>query len=54
MLIVMKKRLLLIDAYNLTYRSFYAIPSTLETKDNFPVNALYGFLKSFLAVVQKL
>lgn len=47
-------KLLLIDAYNLTYRSFYALPQSLETSQNLPVNALYGFLKSFLMMYREL
>jgi DNA polymerase I len=47
-------KLLLIDAYNLAYRSFYALPQSLETSYNLPVNALYGFLKSFISMYREL
>jgi DNA polymerase I len=49
-----RPKLLLIDAYNLAYRSFYALPQSLETSTNLPVNALYGFLKSFLMMYREL
>ncbi len=49
-----RPKLLLIDAYNLAYRSFYALPQSLETSKNLPVNALYGFLKSFLMMYREL
>jgi DNA polymerase I len=47
-------KLLLIDAYNLAYRSFYALPQSLETSYNLPVNALYGFLKSLISLYREL
>ncbi len=50
----MKERLLLIDGYNLAFRSFYAVPSTLETSQNVPVNALYGFVRIFLSAIETL
>jgi DNA polymerase I len=42
------KTLFVIDAYNLIYRMFYAIPE-MTTRDGNPVNAIFGvakFLKS--------
>jgi DNA polymerase-1 len=42
------KTLYIIDAYNLIYRMFYAIPE-MNTRDGTPVNAIFGvakFLKS--------
>ncbi len=50
----MKERLLLIDGYNLAFRSFHAVPQSLETSNNIPVNALYGFLRTFLASLEEL
>lgn len=44
----MKSLLFVIDAYNLIYRMFYAIPE-MHTRDGMPVNAIFGvakFLKS--------
>lgn len=44
----MKKTLFVIDAYNLIYRMFYAIPE-MHTREGIQVNAIFGvakFLKS--------
>lgn len=49
-----RPKLLLIDAYNVAYRSFYALPQSLETSQNLPVNALYGFLKSLMMMYRDL
>lgn len=49
-----RPKLLLIDAYNIAYRSFYALPQSLETSQNLPVNALYGFLKSLMMMYRDL
>lgn len=43
-----KKTLFVIDAYNLIYRMFYAIPE-MHTREGMQVNAIFGvakFLKS--------
>lgn len=48
------KRLLLIDASNITHRAWHAFPSTLTTDDGEPVNALYGFTKILMGVLDKL
>lgn len=41
------KKYLLVDGYNLAYRSFYAVPQ-LQTKTGFPSNAIVGWLRSLL------
>lgn len=38
---------LIIDGYNLAYRSFYAVPE-LKTQAGFPTNAITGFLRTLL------
>lgn len=46
--IIMKRNLFIIDAYNLIYRMFYAIPE-IHTREGIQVNAIFGvakFLKS--------
>lgn len=48
------KRLLLIDASNITHRAWHAFPPNLTTDDGEPVNALYGFTKIMLGVLDKL
>ena len=48
------KRLILIDGHAILYRAFHALPITLTTPDNKPVNAVYGFIKMLLKVVQDL
>jgi len=48
-----RPKFLLIDGFNLAFRCFYAIPTTLETRKNLPVNALYGFLRTCLALIEK-
>lgn len=39
------KKWLLIDAYNLVFRSFFAIPH-LSRSDGFPTNAIHGWIRS--------
>ncbi len=41
----------LIDGSSLIYRSFFALPA-LTTKDGFPTSAIYGFLRSLLAIMK--
>lgn len=40
----MKKTLFVIDAYNLIYRMFYAIPE-MHTREGMQVNAIFGVAK---------
>ena len=39
--------LCIIDAYNLIFRAFYALPS-LVTSKNTPIGAVYGFLNMLM------
>jgi len=48
------KRLVLIDGHAILYRAFHALPITLTTPDNKPVNAVYGFIKMLLKVISDL
>lgn len=41
----MKKHWLLLDGYNLAFRSFYAVPD-LTRKDGFPTNAIHGWVRT--------
>lgn len=45
------KRLVLIDGHSLLYRAFYALPP-LSTKDGFPTNAIYGFLRMLIKLLK--
>ncbi|WP_027339355.1 DNA polymerase I [Halonatronum saccharophilum] len=47
-----KKRLYLLDGNSLTYRAFYALPTTLTKSDGTITNAVYGFTKMFLSLVE--
>ncbi|MCD6362657.1 MAG: DNA polymerase I [Synergistetes bacterium] len=46
------KRLLLIDGHSLLYRAFYALPP-LGTRDGFPSNAVYGFLRMLIKLLKE-
>ena len=41
----------IIDGSSLIYRSFFALPK-LSTKNGFPTSAIYGFLRSMLAIMK--
>lgn len=41
------QKYLIIDGYNLAYRSFYAVPD-LQTKEGFPTNAITGWFRTLL------
>ncbi|MBI3620359.1 hypothetical protein HY214_04435 [Candidatus Roizmanbacteria bacterium] len=45
------KTMLLIDAYAIIHRAFYAMPS-FSTKDGTPTNAVYGFLTMLVKSIQ--
>jgi 5'-3' exonuclease len=45
--------LMLIDAANLYFRAFYAIPDTVRTPDGRPVNAVRGFLDMSAALIER-
>ncbi|MCX8128267.1 MAG: DNA polymerase I [Synergistetes bacterium] len=46
------KRLILIDGHSLLYRAFYALPP-LSTKDGFPTNATYGFIRMLIKLIKQ-
>ncbi|MCK4666355.1 DNA polymerase I, partial [Candidatus Dependentiae bacterium] len=46
-----RKRLFIIDAYSLIYKSYYAIKN-LSTKEGFQTNAIYGFVRSIMKVLK--
>ncbi|MDR2702789.1 MAG: DNA polymerase I, partial [Cellulomonadaceae bacterium] len=37
-------RLLLLDGHSMAFRAFYALPDSMTTTTNQPVNAVYGFI----------
>ncbi|MBL4849803.1 MAG: DNA polymerase I [Planctomycetes bacterium] len=43
----MSDRVVLVDGSNLIYRAFFALPSSLQTPDGLPTNAIYGFATMF-------
>ena len=42
---------LLLDGYNLVFRSFYAMPDTLTRSDGLPTGAIHGFFSSVWHVI---
>lgn len=48
------KRLVLIDGHAILYRAYYAFPQTLKTRRGELVNAVYGFTKMLLGVIEDL
>ncbi len=47
-----KRKLVLIDGNSLLYRAFFALPH-FSTLDNQPTNALYGFARMMLRLIQE-
>lgn len=47
------KRLILIDGTAYAYRSFHAIRDTLSTREGIPTNAVFGFAKSLLRLLNE-
>lgn len=45
------KRLFVLDAFNLIYRNFFAVPM-MHTKSGMPVNAVYGMTKLLVSILQ--
>lgn len=45
------KRLFVLDAFNLIYRNFFAVPM-MHTKSGMPVNAIYGMTKLLISIIQ--
>jgi DNA polymerase-1 len=48
------KRLVLIDGHAILHRAYYAFPATLRTRHGEVVNAVYGFTRMLLTVLQDL
>jgi DNA polymerase-1 len=46
-------RVLLLDAYNLLFRSFSSLPSKITGTDDLPVNAVYGMLAFIIRAVRE-
>jgi len=45
--------LMLVDAANLYFRAFYALPDTITAPDGMPVNAIRGYLDMTAALIDK-
>jgi len=45
-------RHLLIDGYNLVFRSYYAMPETLSRSDGLPTGAIHGFFSSLWHILE--
>src|SRR5436305_6032713 len=43
---------LLLDSYNLLFRSFTSLPATITAGDGLPINAVYGMLSLVLRLRQ--
>ena len=50
---MIKNRFVLIDAFALIFRAYYALPATL-TKDGHPIQAAYGFTSALLSAIKTL
>ncbi|OGV95698.1 hypothetical protein A2W24_05510 [Microgenomates group bacterium RBG_16_45_19] len=49
-----KKKLVLIDGHAMLYRAWFAFPQTLTKRDGTLVNAVYGFTRILLTVLEEL
>lgn len=47
-----RPKLLLLDAYSLAFRAFYALPEDLQTTDGTHTNAVYGFTAMLIKLLQ--
>lgn len=47
-----KERLVLIDGHAMLYRAFFAFPQTLTTREGMLINAVYGFTRILLTVIE--
>ena len=52
-MIIMDKKMLLIDGHGLAFRGFYALPETLTAADGTPTNAVVGFTTMLLNGLDK-
>ncbi|NNN16075.1 MAG: DNA polymerase I [Acidimicrobiaceae bacterium] len=44
---------LLVDAYSLAFRAYFAIPAGMATQGGTPTNAVFGFLRMFASLVEQ-
>lgn len=47
-----EKKLVLIDGHAMLYRAWFAFPQSLTTRDGRMINAVYGFTRTLLTVIQ--
>ena len=47
-------KLVLIDGHAIMHRAYHALPTSLTTRENEPINAVYGFTSMLLKVIQDL
>ena len=50
----MQKKLLLIDAYSLAFKAFYAFPLNLTNPDGVIINAVFGFISILYKVMEEI
>lgn len=48
------KRLVLVDSHSLIHRAYHALPKTFITKDGKHTNAVYGYTRMLLKVIEEL
>jgi len=48
------KKLLVLDSHALIHRSFYAVKSNLTLKNGTPINAVFGFARVLLQIIEKM
>ena len=49
-----KEKLMVIDGNALIHRSFHALPLTIQTKDGFVTNAIFGFIATLIKAIKDL
>jgi DNA polymerase-1 len=50
----MSGQILLLDAYNLIYRSFTVVPRSIVGRDGSPIHGIYGFLGTIIKTMREL
>lgn len=48
----MKKKLLILDLYNLIHRAYHALPKTFADKEGNPTNAIYGVSSMLISIFE--
>ncbi len=51
--LLLKKKIILIDANSLIYRAFFALPTTLATSSGQVTNAVYGFMSMLIKLLKE-